>query len=440
MFGRSHARSFAPTPLLLATLGAVAFGVLIGDDDEPDVLARLAKISQEARRVVLQEHSASPTTAEPPLDTPTTAAPPLEGRKAKPAVEGRTSAKIVPSTVIRIEAEKEVAKRAKILADDEASEEKQRIKEHHDAQAKMAEMRKARMVAEREVDALVKAQVEAESKALAHAEANVKAANMIAEHSEGKMKADVLVLEATKKKEDLVIAATQAVESENHSHSRSPLQKLRDTLDPEVPTVADELRRILQVTAPPCVNSSTTSSPPHSECTSADTSTHTSASKTTTASPPEAEAPVPVVKVSMTVEGVDYAILSQNTSLLSSFKAAVSKGIADESGVPESAVTLALSAGSVKATATIHIPMGVNVDTLTSKMSTSSTLGASIADSVKALPGIAAVSNGPIGASGIVASKATEAANFVMGVAGANTCPVGLTKLALVTGWMFQRN
>jgi len=124
----------------------------------------------------------------------------------------------------------------------------------------------------------------------------------------------------------------------------------------------------------------------------------------------EEEAPVPVVNVSMTVEGVDYAILSQDTGLLSSFKAAVSKGIADESGVPESAVTMALSAGSVKATATIRIPMGVNVDTLTSKMSTSSTLGASIADSVKALPGIDAVSNGPIGASGIVASKATEAA------------------------------
>ena len=104
MFGRSHARCFAHTLLLLATLGAVAFGVLIGDDDAPDVLARLAKIPQQARRVVLKEdHSASPTTAEPPLDTPTTATPPLEGRKAKLAVEGQPSAKIVPSTVIRIE-------------------------------------------------------------------------------------------------------------------------------------------------------------------------------------------------------------------------------------------------------------------------------------------------------------------------------------------------
>jgi hypothetical protein len=101
--------------------------------------------------------------------------------------------------------------------------------------------------------------------------------------------------------------------------------------------------------------------------------------------------------------------LSQNTSLLSSFKAAVSERFANESGVPESAVTVVLSAGSVKAAATIRVPLGVNIDDLTSKMSTTSTLGASIAAAVKGLPGVDAVSNGPIGVSGIVASKATEA-------------------------------
>lgn len=516
MFGRSHARCFAHTLLLLATLGAVAFGVLIGDDDAPDVLARLAKIPQQARRVVLKEdHSASPTTAEPPLDTPTTATPPLEGRKAKLAVEGRTTAKIVPSEVIRIEAEKEVAKRAKSLADDETSAEKQRIKEHQDAQAKLAEMRKARMVAEQEVDALVKAQVEAESKVLAHVEANVKAANMIAVHSDGKMKADVQVSEATKKKEAAMISATQAVEAENHSLSRSPLQKLRDTLDPEVPTVADELRRILQVTATPCVNSSATSSPPHSESTSADTTSAPNATttfivrkdesewewipgtnessttsrlvptsprpigdrlKTTTSqadvvidgpdettgttyrdpkipleedepdetsvddSPPsvstteiddrstsssEASTTSTIepttVKVSMTVQNVDYLALTNDAALTAAFKTSCATEIAKSSDVHPDDVVVVLSPGSVHVDAEVAVTNADEALAIESKLLGSSTLGADVATSLSSVGGIDSVSSGPIKASGVTVSESPSPLVFTTSTVPAST-------------------
>jgi len=129
------------------------------------------------------------------------------------------------------------------------------------------------------------------------------------------------------------------------------------------------------------------------------------------------------VKVSITVEGIDYALFSQSASrgidLLSSFKAAVLIEIAVESGVPQSAVTLAVSAGSVEAAirytlieVTIRVPTGVNIDDLISKMSTRSKLGASIDRALILLPGVDAVSNGPIGVSGIHASKATEDSNM----------------------------
>jgi len=120
-----------------------------------------------------------------------------------------------------------------------------------------------------------------------------------------------------------------------------------------------------------------------------------------------------VFGVSMVMEGIDYALLSQNQVMLGLFEAAVSKTIADEAGVPQSAVNAlhlsSESSASVLVVATIQPLSGFNIDNSISKVSSSRTLGASTAGRIKQLPGIDAVNNGPIVASGIGASKVMEA-------------------------------
>lgn len=114
----------------------------------------------------------------------------------------------------------------------------------------------------------------------------------------------------------------------------------------------------------------------------------------------------PVVNVGMTVEGVDYAALSQNPRLLSDFKQAVTKAIAEEAGVQSSAVKQNLSAGSVQVAATVSCPHGVTNTDLEATLKNSSTLGPRVAAYVMAIPGINAVCTGQIGVTGIFAAKA----------------------------------
>jgi hypothetical protein len=70
----------------------------------------------------------------------------------------------------------------------------------------------------------------------------------------------------------------------------------------------------------------------------------------------------------------------------------------------------------VKAAATIRVPTGVNIDDVTSKISTTSSLGASIAGSLKVLPGIDTASTGLISVHGIVASKSIEDSTTSSGI------------------------
>jgi len=75
-------------------------------------------------------------------------------------------------------------------------------------------------------------------------------------------------------------------------------------------------------------------------------------------------APPPTVKVSMTVEGVDYNILQASKPAMQNFKDATAEGIAGTVGVPHENVKVAVSPGSVKVEATITAEPGVDAATL----------------------------------------------------------------------------
>jgi len=117
-----------------------------------------------------------------------------------------------------------------------------------------------------------------------------------------------------------------------------------------------------------------------------------------TGRPTAAAAAKPVsVTSSMRVRNVDYARLSANPALLSSFKDAMRKAIAAAAGpgiMPEH-VELALQAGSVVVQATVTPPRGVSLASVALQLR-AAPLEKSVATSVASVDGIHEVSKGPI--------------------------------------------
>lgn len=108
--------------------------------------------------------------------------------------------------------------------------------------------------------------------------------------------------------------------------------------------------------------------------------------------------PMHRAEVHMTVENVDYGLLSADPSLLAAFRSAVTEAITSEAGqgIERDHVELALSAGSVVVHAAIRPPAGVSAQDLHSTLESSETLHESVADMVTDVEGIHEVSTGAI--------------------------------------------
>jgi hypothetical protein len=108
------------------------------------------------------------------------------------------------------------------------------------------------------------------------------------------------------------------------------------------------------------------------------------------------------VRVSMTIDNVDYNELLQDESLLNSFGKKVKETIAAaaENGVKEDHIEIELTRGSVKVDAKVQHPnpeaSSASVQSLRSALNRPSMLSESIVDSVKRIPGIEKVCSGQI--------------------------------------------
>jgi len=137
----------------------------------------------------------------------------------------------------------------------------------------------------------------------------------------------------------------------------------------------------------------------------------------------------------MKVENVDYAKLQQSPTLLNAFTTSVTKAIADAAGpnIKEEHVSVKLSAGSVVVEATITPPAGVDVSTVESALTSKSTaLAETVTNSVKALPGIDAVSTGPISVSGVQVTSSNTSGTERPGSTTAGTSRMSVTLTMLL--------
>merc|ERR1719162_1172384 len=117
--------------------------------------------------------------------------------------------------------------------------------------------------------------------------------------------------------------------------------------------------------------------------------------------PPTAPAPPSTVEVEFTVANVNYDDLIANAAVKAAFEDGIKTSVAAQAGnsVTKDHVSLVLSAGSVKVQATVTVPAGADVSTLSTTLTTLSASGAfatAVATSVQAVPNIGTVSSGAI--------------------------------------------
>jgi len=118
--------------------------------------------------------------------------------------------------------------------------------------------------------------------------------------------------------------------------------------------------------------------------------------KSTTAAPATTgtvSTSVKVIVARLIVKGVDYSALSANWELMINFKALIKSVIIEGRNLPEGSVSIALAAGSVIVTATIHPQPGTE-NTLLADLGQ---IAAQAVPKVSALPNIFSVTNGEIG-------------------------------------------
>merc|ERR1712032_543811 len=103
------------------------------------------------------------------------------------------------------------------------------------------------------------------------------------------------------------------------------------------------------------------------------------------------------VVVEMTVDGVDYAQLSDDVSLLAAFKQKVQEKVAAAAGPPITPehVSVTLSAGSVLITAVVTPPRGTTADAVQSAIESREELPVVMAVALSAVDGLSSVMTGP---------------------------------------------
>lgn len=116
--------------------------------------------------------------------------------------------------------------------------------------------------------------------------------------------------------------------------------------------------------------------------------------------PTEGPTSPPEVVVSMTLTGIDYALLTKNKQLTAMVTDVIKEEIAGAAGggISPDSVTPVLKQGSVKVESTIKVPEGTPVDSVTSRVKESRTLKSAIAGRVNDLPGMDKVTTGVVAA------------------------------------------
>ncbi|CAK0903702.1 unnamed protein product [Prorocentrum cordatum] len=105
------------------------------------------------------------------------------------------------------------------------------------------------------------------------------------------------------------------------------------------------------------------------------------------------------VSVGITVQGVDFVLLSQNEEVQEAFKGTIQITLASAAGVNPDNVDVELYAGSVFVVATIRLPTFIRPQTLSQQLGDNSrTMADNVADEVQSIPNMDSVINGEISA------------------------------------------
>jgi hypothetical protein len=113
------------------------------------------------------------------------------------------------------------------------------------------------------------------------------------------------------------------------------------------------------------------------------------------------------VVLELTVEGVDFAQLSEDATMLASFKSECAKSIATNAGVNETDVVITLTAASVKVRAEITPAAGTTAAQLKTTLAADTTIGSSLVTSLGNVADLSTVTTGDLAVSGIVTSTVT---------------------------------
>lgn len=131
----------------------------------------------------------------------------------------------------------------------------------------------------------------------------------------------------------------------------------------------------------------------------------TTAEKTPPIQAFSATTPDQVIAMRLTVNNVDYAVLSSLPSTHALFGDAVAAGLVTEAGngIMIEHVRVTLAAGSVVAQSSISIPLGAGISAVAvqTALASSSTLGQTIINSLQSVPGLPAAMTGPLSVTGI---------------------------------------
>jgi len=169
----------------------------------------------------------------------------------------------------------------------------------------------------------------------------------------------------------------------------SKIQDCADTLNKELSKQLDYLEELSVQTLKDQVKNTLTAASASGEL--------SAALKTVLVAAEEPQPDVETVQISMAVNNVDLAALTQNPAMLASFNDKMAEGFlaAAGPGVDKSMITITLIEGSIIVVCTITPPAGVSIEDLSAEM-TKQDLQATVVKQAAAVEGIAAVASGPI--------------------------------------------
>jgi hypothetical protein len=113
------------------------------------------------------------------------------------------------------------------------------------------------------------------------------------------------------------------------------------------------------------------------------------------------------VIVELTVENVDFALLSNDASLLTSFKGKCAETIAAGAGegISASDVVVTVTAASVKVTAEITPPSGTTAASVETTLGSASTLSANLVTNLNTISTLGTVKTGDLAVTGLTVTK-----------------------------------